>query len=190
MHRPSLASAALAALCLLAPAGCNDTRTAADDTTDATDDTAVAADAASGAGDTGIDDATEPGPGDDVSDDDADDAPGSDASGPDECIPYDDTCPDGTYCQYVSGALRCVVEGDIIPDPGGNNPDCPAGTCSRGGICMPDRSPFATDDGRLICYQPCDATQEREETGCFNGRHTCWPAFDGDQALTFGLCAY
>ena len=177
--------AAIAALCLLGPAACNDTRAAADDSADTAADVSTAAPDDAGAGDTGAIDDPGPDTTPDVAQPDvADAAVGS------SCIPWDDQCPEGTYCQYADGDLRCVAEGDVIPDPGGNNPECPTGVCSRGGICMPEQTEFGFGDGRFICYQPCDATQERGETGCFNGRHTCWPAFDGDDPLAFGVCAY
>jgi hypothetical protein len=108
------------------------------------------------------------------------------------CVPYADDCPEGEYCQYVDDTLRCIAEGDVVPDPGGTNPVCPTGVCSRGGICMPMRDPFGSGPpSPLICYQPCDHNLEREDTHCLNGRHTCWPAAGPEgEPLSFGICDY
>lgn len=118
---------------------------------------------------------------------------GPDASDDDPCIPWDDACPDGQYCQLVDEELTCIPDGDVRPDPGASNPPCPDGVCSRGGICMPNRDAFGGD---LICYQPCNvglnAPDERPgNADCFNGRHTCWPVEGPDGSTrAFGLCAY
>ena len=109
-----------------------------------------------------------------------------------ECIPYDDQCSDGEYCQYFEEGdpLRCIPDGDVVADPGGSNPECPTGVCSRGGICMPMRNPFG-NGSRFICYQPCEVGEDWEDRDCFNGRHTCWPALGADgEELSFGICDY
>ena len=51
-------------------------------------------------------------------------------------------------CPATMRALECVPEGDVVPDPGGTNPDCPDEVCSRGGICMPSRDPFGDPPGQ------------------------------------------
>lgn len=113
----------------------------------------------------------------------ADAEPGEpDAAPSDDCVPYDDQCPEGTYCQYEAGRLTCVAEGEPEYDHH-TPPPCPEGRCQRGAICMRhehDRQPF--------CYQPCDVNADSRD--CSNGRHTCWPAEDGDTQLSFGICNY
>jgi len=112
-------------------------------------------------------------------------APDAEPSG---CLPYDDRCPDGEYCQHVDGeGLRCIPDGDVVPDPDHHSPPvCPSGVCSRGGICVAD--PRGGAAGGLRCFDPCDPADAR---GCHNGRHTCREALGpGGAPLGFGVCDY
>jgi hypothetical protein len=164
---------------LLVVAACNDVRSPSADANaqeaDTTNpDTAIATDVG--------DDSD----GEDASSEDA--TVTADVSEASNCNPLSDECAIGEYCQLEEDALLCVPETDVVPDPGNNNPPCPSGRCSRGGICMPSDGGFGA---AFICYQPCDPTQDWGETGCFNSRHTCWPAEDSTgEPLPFGLCAY
>ena len=102
------------------------------------------------------------------------------------CDPLNDTCPEGKYCQYADGVLRCVTEGDVLPDYSHVPPACP-GICSRGGICMP--SDYGVDEA--ACFQPCALAGVNQNSNCVNSRHTCRQAYgDNDEPLTFGLCNY
>ena len=118
-----------------------------------------------------------------------------------DCLPYDDMCPDGQYCQYQDDGLRCIDNSDVVAGATGNWPDCPEGACSRGAICL-EASATGVDSGagdELRCYPAC-APQFIGTIGascgdmpgcCHNGRHTCHQATDenGD-ALAFGVCRY
>jgi hypothetical protein len=96
------------------------------------------------------------------------------------CVPYDDTCPAGEYCQYIDGRTQCVAEGTLVREE-----RCNGEGCQRGSICMPDDN----GSGSKRCQQPCDLTAG--PTPCFIGRHTCFPAIGDDgEALSFGVCAY
>lgn len=185
MRRPAVRTVALAgatlALLVLSTGCGNETRS---DVTDAGPSSDAAEDTSASTSDT----TTSPSP-DVAGDDTAADAGAS----LEPCVPWDDMCPEGQYCQYVDDVLRCIDEGTVEPDPGGSNPPCPEGVCSRGGICMPNRGSFGGD---LICYQPCnvglnDPNGLPGNADCFNGRHTCWPVEGPDGApLSFGLCEY
>jgi len=116
---------------------------------------------------------------------------GADANAP-ECLPSDDMCPTGEYCEYTSGRLQCVAEG-TFSSPLQADPltECPDGVCARGFVCMVD----ARSSSRATCYQACtlglDAEPEFEVRDCTNGRHTCAPAIGDDGVrLPFGLCYY
>lgn len=173
------------AIALLLTVGCgNDDRTAA--TVDGGVDTGSDASEDSASEDAGSDTIVDPTP---------DAGPDTVPQPPQEqCIPYDDQCAEGEYCQYFTEGdpLRCIAEGDVEPDPGGTNPECPTGVCSRGGICMPQRNPFGDDPPvRFICYQPCELDEEWEDRDCWNSRHTCWPVEGPDgEPLSFGICEY
>jgi hypothetical protein len=103
---------------------------------------------------------------------------GSVASGRD-CVPYDDKCVTGTYCQYFEGRTRCLEEGPIARDePCGNE------RCQRGSICMFGSSLYGN-----LCQQPCPL--DDVDFRCDIGRHTCFPATDdAGMALPFGVCRY
>ncbi len=109
-----------------------------------------------------------------------------------ECMPHNDMCPDGQYCQYTDDGLRCIDDGDVAPDPQNHSePDCPTGVCSRGGICY-DEAP-GEPLGGLRCYRPCDPAQVgmAGPDVCMNGRKTCRQATDADgNALPFTYCSY
>ena len=97
----------------------------------------------------------------------------------DECVPYDDTCAPGTYCQYVGGRTQCVDEGDVPRDESCND----SGRCQRGSICLPSSDTFGDS-----CQQPCALD---ESVKCFIGRHTCFVAVGDDgEELSFGVCRY
>ena len=109
-----------------------------------------------------------------------------------DCLPHDDMCPEGQYCQYTEGRLRCIADGDVAPDIQNHNPpDCPTGVCSRGGICH-DRYPGEAL-GRLRCYVLCDPSNAgiSGPSVCANGRHTCHQAVDqSGQELPYAVCDY
>lgn len=95
-----------------------------------------------------------------------------------ECIPYDDRCPAGTYCQYVDGRTRCVEEGEVPRDEVCNE----SGRCQRGSICL-----YGSDIYGDSCQQPCHLT----EGSCDISRHTCFVAVgDEGEELPFGVCRY
>lgn len=98
---------------------------------------------------------------------------------PTDCVPYDDTCPIDSYCQYVDGRSQCVAEGAIARDD-----LCKDGAhCQRGSICL-DGGQFSGDS----CQQPCTLDQRYK---CSNGRHTCFLAVAPDgEPLSFGVCRY
>lgn len=109
-----------------------------------------------------------------------------------ECLPSDDMCPVGEYCEYTSGRLQCMAEGMFSP-PLQTDPltECADGICARGYACMVD----ARGGTRSLCYPVCtlaiDAPVMDPFLGCSNGRHTCVPAIgDGGERLPFGLCYY
>lgn len=115
----------------------------------------------------------------------------ADAS-PEECLPSDDMCPAGEYCQYTSGRLQCVMEGEFSsPLQGDPLTECPDGVCARGFMCMVD----ARGSERPTCYQVCSLALDAEpvfsSSDCTVGRHTCAPAIGDDgERLPFGLCYY
>lgn len=95
-----------------------------------------------------------------------------------ECVPYDDTCSSGKYCQYLEGRTQCVAEGGLARDE-----TCNGARCQRGSICM-----FGGGSYGDVCQQPCslDGTYE-----CSLTRHTCFAARgDEGQQLSFGVCRY
>ena len=57
---------------------------------------------------------------------------GGPAESPTECVPYEDTCAPGRYCQYVDGRTQCVPEGLVARDQGCNG----GARCQRGSICL------------------------------------------------------
>jgi hypothetical protein len=98
---------------------------------------------------------------------------------PAECVPYEDTCAPGRYCQYVDGRTQCVAEGVVARDAGCNG----GGRCQRGSICLYG-SEFYGDS----CQQPCSLDGRYK---CFIGRHTCFVAQGPEgEALSFGVCRY
>jgi hypothetical protein len=97
-----------------------------------------------------------------------------------ECVPYDDTCPPGRYCQYLDGRTQCVAEGDVGRDELCND----GGRCQRGSICLYGSNLYGDS-----CQQPCDLDQPYGE--CFIGRHTCFVGVGPDgEELSFGVCRY
>ena len=134
--------------------------------------------------------------GEDAADTAAMDLGGGEDAGGDECLPTDDSCPEGQYCQYRDRRLTCIDNGAVEPDPQFHSaPPCPDGTCSRGGICFSDTGTFSSDPSDARCFETCDpgfVGMSCSEPGCCtNGRHTCWQAFDEDgESLPFGLCHY
>lgn len=117
-------------------------------------------------------------------DGDSDDANGngddgtSTATDSDECIPYEDDCAEGLYCQFVDGRTQCIPEGAVARDE-----TCEEDLCERGSICM-----FADSLYGKQCQQPCNLA---EDLPCDIGRHTCFVAVDDDgQELEFGVCRY
>ena len=104
---------------------------------------------------------------------------GAPAESPTACVPYDDTCSPGSYCQYVDGRTQCVAEGVVARDAGCNG----GGRCQRGSICLYG-SEFYGDS----CQQPCSLDEQYK---CFIGRHTCFVAQGPEgEALSFGVCRY
>jgi len=99
-------------------------------------------------------------------------------SASDECVPYDDACATGTYCQYVDGRTQCVAEGDTPREELCND----SGRCQRGSICL-----YSSSYGDA-CQQPCALDGS---VGCLVGRHTCFVAVgDSGEELPFGVCRY
>jgi len=96
----------------------------------------------------------------------------------DECIPYDDDCAEGHYCQYVDGHTQCIPEGEVQRDD-----PCDDALCQRGSICMYADSIYGNH-----CQQPCNL---EEQWPCDLPRHTCFVAQDDEeQQLWFGVCRY
>lgn len=104
---------------------------------------------------------------------------GTPAEQPTECVPYDDTCPTGSYCQYLDGRSQCVAEGAIARDELCND----GARCRRGSICL-----YGSDLYGDSCQQPCSLDKQYE---CFVGRHTCFVAVGPEgERLSFGVCRY
>ena len=101
-------------------------------------------------------------------------------------------CPEGQYCQYWEGALGCIDDGEVAPDPQNHDePPCPTGVCSRGGICH-DQYPGEALGG-FECFRPCDPAQAGiiGAEACQNARKTCRQATDAEgNTLPFAFCAY
>ena len=70
---------------------------------------------------------------------------------PTACVPYDDTCPIGSYCQYVDGRTTCVAEGATARDALCN--DC--ARCQRGSICL-----YGSEIYGDACQQPCSLDKQ------------------------------
>ena len=97
----------------------------------------------------------------------------------DECVPYDDTCPAGRYCQYLDGRTQCVTEGAIARDQLCND----GARCQRGSICL-----YGSDLYGDSCQQPCPLDKPNE---CQIRRHTCFVAVGPEsERLSFGVCRY
>lgn len=97
----------------------------------------------------------------------------------DECVPYDDTCPAGSYCQYLDGRTQCVTEGAVARDQLCNG----GARCQRGSICL-----YGSDFYGDSCQQPCSLDKQYE---CTIRRHTCFVAVGGaGERLSFGVCRY
>jgi hypothetical protein len=104
---------------------------------------------------------------------------GAPGESPTDCVPYDDTCPTGSYCQYVDGRTQCVAEGAIARDELCND----GARCHRGSICL-----YGSDRYGDSCQQPCSLDEQYK---CTNGRHTCFVAEAPDgERLSFGVCRY
>jgi hypothetical protein len=103
----------------------------------------------------------------------------SESPSTDECVPYDDNCPTGSYCQYLDGRTQCVAEGEVVRDALCND----GGRCKRGSICLYGSSLYGDS-----CQQPCSLDGQYK---CFIGRHTCFVAMGAeDEELSFGVCRY
>ena len=114
------------------------------------------------------------------------------------CIPYNDQCSEGRYCQYQNEQLLCIESEGIELDGTGNTPLCINNRCGRGLVCL---NPEWVGDfaGEPRCYQPCApefidqaGAECSDELGCcLVGRHTCFPVISetGD-SLSFGACHY
>jgi hypothetical protein len=93
-----------------------------------------------------------------------------------ECLPYDDMCEAGEYCEYTGGRIRCVA----VPTSGGRvgGPCSTAGRCQRGGICI-------TVNNEAKCYEPCNP----DAAACSNPSQSCvrQTSLQG-QDLPFGIC--
>lgn len=95
------------------------------------------------------------------------------------CVPYDDTCPPGEYCQYLDGGTQCVAEGGIARDELCND----GARCQRGSICL-----YGSELYGDSCQQPCSLDKAYK---CSMGRHTCFVAVgDEGEPLSFGVCRY
>jgi len=104
---------------------------------------------------------------------------GAPAEAPTDCVPYDDTCPTGSYCQYLDGHTQCVAEGDIARDELCND----GARCRRGSICLHGSDLYGDS-----CQQPCSLDKQY---ACFIGRHTCFAAVSPEgEPLSFGVCRY
>lgn len=104
--------------------------------------------------------------------------PGASAKAND-CVPYADKCPPGSYCQYLDGRTQCVAEGSVARDDTCND----GARCQRGSICL-----VGSDLYGDICQQPCSLDKTYE---CFIRRHTCFVAVGDEGAqLSFGVCRY
>jgi hypothetical protein len=96
-----------------------------------------------------------------------------------DCVPYNDTCPAGSYCQYLDGRTQCVTAGDVARDELCND----GARCQRGSICL-----YGGDLYGDSCQQPCPLDKPRP---CQNGRHTCFVAVGPEgEPLPFGVCRY
>ena len=96
-----------------------------------------------------------------------------------DCVPYEDNCAAGTYCQYFEGRTRCLEEGLIARDE-----RCGNERCQRGSICMPGSNLYGN-----LCQQPCPL--DDVDFRCDITRHTCFRATDdAGMALPFGVCRY
>lgn len=94
-------------------------------------------------------------------------------------MPYEDTCPAGSYCQYLDGRTQCIPEGVVARDETCND----GARCRRGSICLFGSSLYGD-----ICQQPCSLDERYK---CFIGRHTCFRAVDDEgEPLSFGVCRY
>lgn len=61
-----------------------------------------------------------------------------------ECLPFNDMCDQGNYCEFTGGRLVCVPPG--TPARGAA---CPINRCQAGSICI-------TLDNMALCREPCD----------------------------------
>ena len=107
-----------------------------------------------------------------------------------DCTPHDDQCPEGQYCQYLEGQLRCIDNEEVEPDPQFHyTPNCPTGVCSRGGICHQVYRGEILPEPR--CFWTCDPVSAGSRGDCPNVRHTCYQAEDAEgQLLPFAICDY
>jgi hypothetical protein len=97
----------------------------------------------------------------------------------DDCVPYDDTCAAGRYCQYLDGRTQCVTEGGVARDELCND----GGRCLRGSICLHGSELYGDS-----CQQPCRLDKPNE---CQLTRHTCFVAVGPEgERLSFGVCRY
>ena len=109
----------------------------------------------------------------------SDDSTGSESPLVDECVPDDDTCPTGSYCQYLEGRTQCLAEGAVARDQPCND----GGRCQRGSICL-----YGSELYGDSCQQPCSLDKQNQ---CLNRRHTCFVAVGPEsEQLSFGVCRY
>ena len=91
-----------------------------------------------------------------------------------ECLPFNDQCENGKYCEYSGGKIRCLDEGT-----GQRGGPCDIrGRCQRGSICI-------TVDGDASCYEPCNP----ESPSCSDASKSCvrQNSLSGSP-LVFGIC--
>lgn len=91
-----------------------------------------------------------------------------------ECLPYDDMCEMGEYCEYTGGRIRCV---DVGTGRRGGSCDVRQ-RCEKGSICI-------TVNNEARCYEPCDPVAP----SCSNSSHSCeqQTSLQG-KPLIFGIC--
>jgi hypothetical protein len=94
-----------------------------------------------------------------------------------ECVPFNDMCPAGQYCEIVStaGTGGCVP---LAMMPAAIGQPCQPGTCARGGICL-------NLGGGATCQPACDPANGM---GCAMNQ-ACTPiGGPNGMPLPFGVC--
>jgi hypothetical protein len=91
-----------------------------------------------------------------------------------ECLPFNDMCRRGQYCEDSGGRLQCLPQG--MAEVG---EACPTNRCEKGAICV-----FMNGNG--LCYEPCD--HQAQMSTCSTAGETCQEVTEGGRSMHYGIC--